>query len=848
MPPRVMDPAVMIREDLVRLLALRDNELASAHEERRDKEAAISFLKTRITTLQNQSRAASGGNSPGPAGGGGGASELEPSDRELRLEADLRRQQEVNRRLTLQLERSAQEVETLQRRLVEAKDEITFLWRELHGREVAVPQSEETSARRARSPSGRPATSLALPPSGSSRQPGPLGPPSLSSCSSPPPSARGESSAPPSEAPSQAPPLGRPRASFPAPTLPGGDGGPTPSPDAEVFAVAVALETAPAVVAAPVDTTTGPAVAAVTAAAAGAPAASRTLAASERPLLAHASPADHGGSSVVGSPGLALALAPVVARAVASATSVICIGFDDEGDKATMESKRLRMAKQMEKRRSAGGQLSLSRKGVEGGDVRPTTIRPGERGAEGGDVRPTTVRPGEIMQLDVPPAAAAAASVRGSTGGDALGFWPALDSGNAPDASPGSVSSTTASSLLQAHSTTGRLAGLRDEMKRRRNTAVPGLRSGDAMEVAEAVIAEANAAFGGVHYGAASPSPSPPVVGFGFGAGRGAAAAAKHGDSPRGGRSASSLPPSPRSASSSTAPRQVVHVASARGVASTPAGSFAPVPRVKSSNLGPSPNERIITTTVGGTAQAGFFLPLGGVSAATSAASCQRPASEPTSPDSAPSPEHLGRHADRFYAPAVGSTSVPGVSPRTGAASQPMQSARQRLASGHDFLDPAGPAASAGLGDLERSRRGPGGVHGSRPGSCSAPAGGGCSVVASPAVLSDMGGGCSAGGLEPSDPVHEAVSRFSLQRPPFRFPLVRHSRGVYLYGSKKLVIDLRNEKLMVRIGGGFVHLETYLLDVDRAAAAGPALAATPPVVVAGNSSLAAARRAARGAT
>lgn len=73
------------------------------------------------------------------------------------------------------------------------------------------------------------------------------------------------------------------------------------------------------------------------------------------------------------------------------------------------------------------------------------------------------------------------------------------------------------------------------------------------------------------------------------------------------------------------------------------------------------------------------------------------------------------------------------------------------------------------------------------------------------------------------DALHEAVVRFCMQRPG-RYPLVRLSRGVYLYGSKKLVIAIHNDKLMARIGGGFVHLESYLVDADRGSGS-PATAA-----------------------
>lgn len=87
----------------------------------------------------------------------------------------------------------------------------------------------------------------------------------------------------------------------------------------------------------------------------------------------------------------------------------------------------------------------------------------------------------------------------------------------------------------------------------------------------------------------------------------------------------------------------------------------------------------------------------------------------------------------------------------------------------------------------------------------------------------------AAGGPEPAhdaeqDLIHEAVTRFCDQRQSSRFPMVRHSKGVYLYGNKKLVIAIHNDKLMVRIGGGFVHVDPYLLEADRNGAANPVTA------------------------
>lgn len=49
------------RQELLRILARREAELDSAREERRDKDAAISFLKTRIVARPGAAAAAPGG-------------------------------------------------------------------------------------------------------------------------------------------------------------------------------------------------------------------------------------------------------------------------------------------------------------------------------------------------------------------------------------------------------------------------------------------------------------------------------------------------------------------------------------------------------------------------------------------------------------------------------------------------------------------------------------------------------------------------------------------------------------------------------------------------------------------
>ncbi|CAJ1388095.1 unnamed protein product [Effrenium voratum] len=94
-------------------------------------------------------------------------------------------------------------------------------------------------------------------------------------------------------------------------------------------------------------------------------------------------------------------------------------------------------------------------------------------------------------------------------------------------------------------------------------------------------------------------------------------------------------------------------------------------------------------------------------------------------------------------------------------------------------------------GDLDRSRR-----HLTYSRSMSLSASSSASALARPAA-------------EDHDVLHDAVQRFCAQQ-PLRFPLSRVSRGVYLYGNKKLLMALHNGKLMVRVGSGFKTLESCI--------------------------------------
>jgi len=64
------------------------------------------------------------------------------------------------------------------------------------------------------------------------------------------------------------------------------------------------------------------------------------------------------------------------------------------------------------------------------------------------------------------------------------------------------------------------------------------------------------------------------------------------------------------------------------------------------------------------------------------------------------------------------------------------------------------------------------------------------------------------------DEVHEAVLRFASTQ-SLRFPLARASKGIYTYGTKKLLMTMHNSKLMVRTGGGFATLESCIQDAEK---------------------------------
>lgn len=192
-----------------------------------------------------------------------------------------------------------------------------------------------------------------------------------------------------------------------------------------------------------------------------------------------------------------------------------------------------------------------------------------------------------------------------------------------------------------------------------------------------------------------------------------------------------------------------------------------------------------------------------------------QPASPSRAAGSSTSPLSPQGQAERQLCRVGPSLAMAGAGPP---ASSPRPHQPQRLRSLPQ--DPLGcPSARSTGGELDRSRRnvlslsarsvGSGGAGSSRMPVGFQPHGQQCER---PARHSDGG----VGEIE-QDPLHDAVVRFCMQRPAGRYAMVRLTKGVYLYGNKKLVVAVHNDKLMARIGGGFVHLETYLLEADRGA-------------------------------
>lgn len=569
--------------------------------------------------------------------------------------------------------------------------------------------------------------------------------------------------------------------------------------------------------------------------------------------------------------------------------------FDDNEDIAAKEAKRQRVTRQIERRRqamkaTAGAAAANGRtppsaspelaQRPSGGDNVGSMEAPVERPVpQASPAISVSTTPPDRQQagigpvrLPLPSRESTGGSAAGSPRGDSIAQVTTPSMGSAKGSpvlsaryDPLSLSSPGVSCPSPANCSdaggTGRtptlhskFEGLRDEMKRRRSERAACMSSQagasqDAQELAEAVVAEANA---NSKTPVVQAQPSPPAaipVNFGSAPGGTFASPAATSISVAsltaqaavaavpGAQAAVTASPALAATSSTagdTAPAVAVPTSGISAVPASFVGSSSPShsPRVlKANSAGPSPGERVIRTTAGGPERFGFER-FGGLSGSSRgptqaplfggdgdaghrmghgmppspSAQNSSPFFIPLSPSASPSPSPSSAHPAMPFSPQCGQAS-PSAAPSQGShRHQP-----QRLRSvPQEHLS----SARSNTSELDRCRRNT------------------LSLSARSVTVAAGGGGSSRlpqennidasraprpgdvpGEMEP-DPLHDAVIRFCMQRSG-RYPLVRLSRGVYLYGSKKLVIAIHNDKLMVRIGGGFVHLESYLVDADR---------------------------------
>jgi len=59
-----------------------------------------------------------------------------------------------------------------------------------------------------------------------------------------------------------------------------------------------------------------------------------------------------------------------------------------------------------------------------------------------------------------------------------------------------------------------------------------------------------------------------------------------------------------------------------------------------------------------------------------------------------------------------------------------------------------------------------------------------------------------------NDAVDELLGRF-IERNNVRIPIHRIEKGSYLFGTKKVAAVLKDGRLLIRVGGGFMSLEEY---------------------------------------
>jgi len=107
-------------------------------------------------------------------------------------------------------------------------------------------------------------------------------------------------------------------------------------------------------------------------------------------------------------------------------------------------------------------------------------------------------------------------------------------------------------------------------------------------------------------------------------------------------------------------------------------------------------------------------------------------------------------------------------------------------------------------------------------------------IAAPPASITGQSPHCSPrqADEERHDPLHQAVQQFCRTRAFSSPPLVRQSPGVYTCSGRKLVLVLRNGRLMVRIGNSAVTLTEAVLQAASTGAGISSASATPATAAA----------------
>lgn len=61
------------------------------------------------------------------------------------------------------------------------------------------------------------------------------------------------------------------------------------------------------------------------------------------------------------------------------------------------------------------------------------------------------------------------------------------------------------------------------------------------------------------------------------------------------------------------------------------------------------------------------------------------------------------------------------------------------------------------------------------------------------------------------DPIDEALAQYLAHRATrLEVPFVREDKGIYLFGTKRVFLKLELGKIILRVGGGFMHIDQFI--------------------------------------